>query len=616
VLLILAARGEELSDNTVLWKVLRSLRRGGTLTEHAIEALEPEAVAQLVSKSGASMAADRVYQQSGGNPLFALELLRGQTDGAESLPESVADAVRDRVERLTPASYDVLRWAAVLGAVFAPERLNEVMAVDASEVVSALELLHRSALVGPSGGAQSPTYRFSHEVVRRVVYADISEPRRRLMHRRVAQALEALEDPDGSRVAEVAHHAALGHDDDLAALACRRAGQRCVKMFANQQALSLARRGLRHAEKLPNPARVKRTIELLEVVIGSGPADQSNALAAQLERLSEEALDLECTEHARLAFFLLGFVTWDGGEWESTRRRMHQIAAASRVDSSSNRVDALAAAGRCLVMLERDLPQAHAMLLEAEARAKVLDVESVALLDGLGMIEVHRGRVDRGAPLLLRARQLASAERDRMHEFNALEHIAVMQLEDDDYGSASATAGDLRQIGDRMREGSEGPFARAVVGLIGYALGQPDVAELEPGLQGLRLADAKHRLAYVLTHAALIDLRRNDSASARERALEALPIAKLLERGSETLLALVILARSAQDTDDRVTLEQVRSEIAGGDWSSVSASVRRRHAELLGSGLEPRVPHADAEASLVGAEWTSTVLGPQEARRA
>src|SRR6185295_6645192 len=181
-----------------------------------------------------------VYEQSGGNPLFALELLRGQTLGYDALPISLARAVRDRLECLPPSAYDVLRWASVLGSTFSAELLASLLAMAGDEVVQALEVLGKRALLvaGTASG-----FRFSHDVVRRVVYADLSEPRRRSMHRRVAQALHTARgeqaEIDDAAVAEVARHATLGHDDDLAALACRQAGRRCVKMFANEAALSL-----------------------------------------------------------------------------------------------------------------------------------------------------------------------------------------------------------------------------------------------------------------------------------------------------------------------------------------------------------------------------------------
>jgi DNA-binding SARP family transcriptional activator len=587
VLIVLGARAEELSDNTPLARVLRGLRRQGLVSERRVPPLGLEAITLLVHQLGAALPARTVYQQSGGNPLFALELLRGLSPGSDALPISLARAVRDRLECLPPSAYDVLRWAAVLGSTFCSELLESLLAMAGDDVVQALDLLSERALI-VSGGAAT-AFRFSHEVVRSVVYADLSEPRRRSMHRRVAQSLHAARgeqaEVDDAAVAEVARHATLGHDDHLAAQACQQAGRRCVKLFANEAALALARRGLRHAGQLQQPARVQRTIELLEVQLWAAPLGEGRAVAPELEALGEQALDLGCAEHARLAFFLLGFVTWEGGDWNATRRRMLQLEVISRGESAEARVNALASAGRCLVMLERDLPQAHAMLFEAQARARALDLEPAALLDGLGMLEVHRGQMREGALLLERAREIAGALRDRMHEFGALEHTAVMQLEQDDYVAVRSTALAMQGLADKLREGSEGPFARTVTALARYGIGQGAEQELEAGLHALRMADAKHRLAYALTHAALIDLRLQKPAQARERCLEALPIARLLDRPSETLLALTLLARAALDVGDRAEHQARLKELDRQDWSWAAASVGLRYSNLLGRPL-------------------------------
>ena len=61
-------------------------------------------------------------------------------------------------------------------------------------------------------------YGFTHGVVRRSVYDGLSEPRRRLMHWRVAQMLEK-EPHSPTSIAEIAHHAALAGETATAARA-------------------------------------------------------------------------------------------------------------------------------------------------------------------------------------------------------------------------------------------------------------------------------------------------------------------------------------------------------------------------------------------------------------
>ena len=57
---------------------------------------------------------------------------------------------------------------------------------------------------------------FNEALVHQVVYSQISEPRRKLMHLRIAQFLDGRDDPDGTISLEIAHHASVGGDAAMA----------------------------------------------------------------------------------------------------------------------------------------------------------------------------------------------------------------------------------------------------------------------------------------------------------------------------------------------------------------------------------------------------------------
>jgi hypothetical protein len=93
-------------------------------------------------------------------------------------------------------------------------------------------------------------------------------------------------------------------------------------------------------------------------------------------------------------------------------------------------------------------------------------------------------------------------------------------------------------------------------------------------------------LAIALNQAALLELERGHSARARRRASETLPIARLLERPSELLLALAILARSFRDLDDGEGYREHVSAIEAAAWpGAASTNARRRAEQLLGRPL-------------------------------
>jgi hypothetical protein len=143
--------------------------------------------------------------------------------------------------------------------------------------------------------------------------------------------------------------------------------------------------------------------------------------------------------------------------------------------------------------------------------------------------------------LFKEARTLARARGDRLDEFQANEYLAMIDFERGRLEAAQAHCKALVELGDKLRDGSERPFAHALHALCHYALAD-DAAPLEAALVGLRAADAKHRLAYTLTRAALLDVERRRPGAAIERASEALRHAEALDRATEILLAHAALA--------------------------------------------------------------------------
>ena len=156
--------------------------------------------------------------------------------------------------------------------------------------MSALEVLDRHGLLRESpAGAASSTYGFTHSVVRRSVYDNLSEPRRRLMHWRIVQMLEGDSNLPASP-AEIEHHAALAGEAATAARASVAAGRYCLRVYANSEALAFARSGMRHSEALPERERMGLQIELMEMSLAARRPKDTEETAIRLEALAEQAL--------------------------------------------------------------------------------------------------------------------------------------------------------------------------------------------------------------------------------------------------------------------------------------------------------------------------------------
>ncbi len=192
-------------------------------------------------------------------------------------------------------------------------------------------------------------------------------------------------------------------------------------------------------------------------------------------------------------------------------------------------------------MLERNLGQAEAMLKEVQALAGRRLTDCPAISMALGLLQFHADRLEDAEETSGRA-HLDRANGDRPGEFQANEYLLMLDIERDDFPAALDRCAALIELGYKLRDGSEVPFAAAAQGLCRYAM-EDDEAPFAASLDALRQADAKYRLAYLLTRAALLDLERGRGKTAARRAEEALTYAQALERTTKTALAHGILAR-------------------------------------------------------------------------
>jgi hypothetical protein len=119
----------------------------------------------------------------------------------------------------------------------------------------------------------------------------------------------------------------------------------------------------------------------------------------------------------------------------------------------------------------------------------------------------------------------------------------IIAFDRQDCDDAALRCRELLALGEKLRDGSEAPFARSIAGLCNYVLTGDD-GELDGALDALRAADAKHRLATVQIRAAQLDIGHGRYDNAVSCSAEALHCAQVLERSTETLLAHQLLAQA------------------------------------------------------------------------
>jgi DNA-binding CsgD family transcriptional regulator len=134
----------------------------------------------------------RIFDTSGGNPFYALELARAITDDhvdrVNRLPTTLADVVQARLGQLDSATSDVLLAVACLGSPTL-DVVAETVSTTPHVLVAMLEPLEAQGILMLDGAK----IRFDHPLLGRGVYTRASAGERRAMHRRLADTVREPE---------------------------------------------------------------------------------------------------------------------------------------------------------------------------------------------------------------------------------------------------------------------------------------------------------------------------------------------------------------------------------------------------------------------------------------
>ena len=275
VLIAVTAREEELPDAPVLRRLLAELENEGCMARLSLAPLSHADTLELMRvlvgpgrESGDETALRaRVWAMSQGNPFVVAEVLRAAPERglAEPLALVVPDRVRAlisrRLDRLAAPTRELAAVSAAIGREFTFQLLRQAAGASEREVAEAVEELVRRQVLRHVGDH----FDFLHERVREVVYEELLLPRRVLLHRAVAEAIEAhrfLDDPDTQPVTLGLHYL-RGEVWEKAVHYLGQAGARAIERSAYREARECLEQAIGALGRLPpDQPRMARAIDL------------------------------------------------------------------------------------------------------------------------------------------------------------------------------------------------------------------------------------------------------------------------------------------------------------------------------------------------------------------
>lgn len=299
-MLVAATARSDAVINDPLAEWTAQMRSAGLLTEVPLSPLSVDQTANLaemlLGRSLRREDAQTLHATTGGFPLYVVEASRVEAsraaidmDDSRFLRGGLSAVLQRRLDQATPMAREVAGLAAAVGRDFSLDLVTEASDAVADDVVRAIDELWRLRIIRelPSG------YDFSHDLLREAAYADVSPPRRWLLHRRLAQSLELLHaDRRDEIAAQLAEQYAHGGLPARAMSYYQRAAEIAAGTFANAEAIRLYRKALTIVHSLPEGrGRDAAELEIMEGLTPPLNAEHGYS-SPQLQEATERCLAL------------------------------------------------------------------------------------------------------------------------------------------------------------------------------------------------------------------------------------------------------------------------------------------------------------------------------------
>lgn len=270
----------------------------------------------------------RRHSETGGNPLLLEQFERRLWGGHDASPGTPTTPIdhrgADAFLSLDDAEQRVIAQAAVLGSEFPFSLLLRASGEDEEHLAEEVDRLVGEGLLFERPGE---LLAFPDDRVRTEVYERLTESRRRLLHRRTAEALEAGGSADLTTIYALARHFYLGKVDEKSIHYNREAAEVAVRSFSPEVAREHFERALESHRRLrPDDwdGETEIVIELARQVDHQGELKQAETLLR--EHRARRGLRRRLSPHvlALLDLYLARILT-DQGEWREAEKTSRTV---------------------------------------------------------------------------------------------------------------------------------------------------------------------------------------------------------------------------------------------------------------------------------------------------
>lgn len=227
----------------------------------------------------------QLIDRTGGIPLFLEESVRALADSgalagrpgayraarpveSAQIPSTVHAVIAARIDRLPAAQKRLLQTAAVIGQDVPLDLLQPIADLDRESLHELLAGLQAAELLCETRTLPEPQYTFKHALTHRVAYESLLRERRRAVHLRLLEIIEArYANRLDEQVERLAHHALGAQERSKAIDYLYRSAGKAMQRSAHQQAIRYLKQGLELIGALPEGLeRLKRELDYQKTI--------------------------------------------------------------------------------------------------------------------------------------------------------------------------------------------------------------------------------------------------------------------------------------------------------------------------------------------------------------
>ena len=495
LLLVLTFRESEVKEARNLHDLLLDFTRERLADRLTLQPFDRDQTAELLGvmfqQSPPPAFVDEIFRETDGNLFYIEEVCKTLIeDGSlrrsgsrwefpdelccEALPQSVRLMVQARIANLAPETRDALLLAAVIGREFDFETLRQAGDQSEETLVDALEEAQHAQLiveVRDDRHAQDEVFRFAHNLIAATLRDSLSGLRRRRLHRRVGEVVEALRPDDHSALG---YHFLEAGDASRARGHLRQAGEAARRAYASATALKAFTEALALTPDA-SPERFDILLARAATLDVLAQRTQQREDIEELVVLAERLDDDERRFEALLA----------QAEYDLDTQHLHAREPAQRAVEIARGLGDKALEGRgliCLGMdarlhgdLERSLP---ALELGAERlREAGRTREAAECLQTLSLTLGDLGQFERAKSTAQEAVALARQAGDRRLEGIGLRRLAIVYMEEQRFAEALPHGEEALKLHELVGDSVEQCHAHNVIGICNAYLSRGAVAE-------------------------------------------------------------------------------------------------------------------------------------------